>query len=175
MRQPMNYWDSGVARDKELAETLKLVNVLLIKRYRDQNAGRRKKSAARALRKCWPWVRQALVIKHGEYGATNHSSARGSSDCGPSIPFALAHLPARRSEKIQLAQATPSPGVHGLLSIRSQNWSREVLKLLSILWRSDGIFRGGNVLARAAAIAIRTDGGNRRPLPAYSAELDHLE
>src|SRR5207237_5411793 len=63
----MNYWIQGTR--KELAETLKLIDVLLI------NEGEAKMLAAdsslpRAARKVLDMGPQALVIKHGEYGAT---------------------------------------------------------------------------------------------------------
>jgi sugar/nucleoside kinase (ribokinase family) len=63
----MNFWIQGAP--KELAETLRLVNVLLI------NDGEAKMLAGernlpRAARKVLSMGPQALVIKHGEYGAT---------------------------------------------------------------------------------------------------------
>ena len=63
----MNFWIQGAL--KELTETLKLVNVLLI------NDGEAKmlageRSLPRAARKVLSMGPQALVIKHGEYGAT---------------------------------------------------------------------------------------------------------
>ncbi|MCU1296351.1 MAG: sugar kinase, ribokinase family [Acidobacteriaceae bacterium] len=63
----MNYWIQGFRND--LVETLKLVNILLI------NDGEVKMLAAetnlpRAAQKVLAMGPQALVIKHGEYGAT---------------------------------------------------------------------------------------------------------
>jgi sugar/nucleoside kinase (ribokinase family) len=63
----MNYWIKGTP--KELAETLKLVNVLLIndteaKMLADET------NLPRAAQKVLAMGPQALVIKHGEYGAT---------------------------------------------------------------------------------------------------------
>jgi sugar/nucleoside kinase (ribokinase family) len=63
----MNFWINGARR--ELIETMKLVNVLLI------NDGEAKllsgdRSLPRAARKVLTMGPQALVIKHGEYGAT---------------------------------------------------------------------------------------------------------
>ena len=63
----MNFWIQGTR--KELIETLKLVNILLI------NDGEAKmlageSSLPRAARKVLAMGPQALVIKHGEYGAT---------------------------------------------------------------------------------------------------------
>ena len=63
----MNFWINDAAQD--LSETLKLVNVLLI------NDGEAKMLAGetnlpRAAHKVLAMGPQALVIKHGEYGAT---------------------------------------------------------------------------------------------------------
>src|SRR6476646_5975909 len=63
----MNFWIQGA--NKELRETLRLVNILLI------NDGEAKmlaneRSLPRAARKVLSMGPQALVIKHGEYGAT---------------------------------------------------------------------------------------------------------
>ena len=63
----MNYWIQGAR--KELLETLKLVNVLLINDAEAKMlAG--DNSLARAARKVLDMGPQALVVKHGEYGAT---------------------------------------------------------------------------------------------------------
>lgn len=63
----MNYWIKGTP--KELAETLALVNVLLINDTEAKMlAG--ESSLPRAAQKVLAMGPQALVIKHGEYGAT---------------------------------------------------------------------------------------------------------
>ena len=63
----MNFWINGTP--KELAETLKLVNVLLINDTETKMlAG--EKNLPRAARKVLAMGPQALVVKHGEYGAT---------------------------------------------------------------------------------------------------------
>ncbi len=63
----MNYWIKGTP--KELAETLKLVNVLLINDTEAKMlAG--ETNLPRAAHKVLAMGPQALVIKHGEYGAT---------------------------------------------------------------------------------------------------------
>jgi len=63
----MNYWIQGTP--KELAETLKLVNLLLINDTEAKMlAG--DKNLPRAARKVLTMGPQALVVKHGEYGAT---------------------------------------------------------------------------------------------------------
>ncbi len=63
----MNYWIKGTRN--ELAETLKLVNILLINDTETKMlAG--ESNLLRAAHKVLAMGPQALVIKHGEYGAT---------------------------------------------------------------------------------------------------------
>lgn len=85
----MNFWIGGKRR--ELAETLKLVDVLLI------NDGEAKllandASLPRAARKVLLMGPKALVIKHGEYGATiffndGAFGAKGSPFRAPALPL----------------------------------------------------------------------------------------
>jgi sugar/nucleoside kinase (ribokinase family) len=63
----MNYWIKGTPR--ELAETLKLVNVLLINDTEAKMLAN-ETNLPRAAQKVLAMGPQALVIKHGEYGAT---------------------------------------------------------------------------------------------------------
>jgi sugar/nucleoside kinase (ribokinase family) len=63
----MNYWIQGTP--KELAETLKLVNLLLINDTEARMLGG-EKNLPRAARKVLTMGPQAVVVKHGEYGAT---------------------------------------------------------------------------------------------------------
>jgi len=63
----MNYWIKGTP--KELAETLKLVNVLLINDTEAKMLAN-EPNLPRAAQKVLAMGPQALVIKHGEYGAT---------------------------------------------------------------------------------------------------------
>ena len=63
----MNYWIKGTP--KELAETLKLVNVLLINDTEAKMLAH-ETNLPRAAQKVLAMGPQALVIKHGEYGAT---------------------------------------------------------------------------------------------------------
>src|SRR5947209_13563374 len=63
----MNYWIQSTP--KELAETLKLVNILLINDAETKMLGG-DRSLPRAARKVLALGPQALVVKHGEYGAT---------------------------------------------------------------------------------------------------------
>ena len=63
----MNYWIKGTP--KELAETLKLVNILLINDTETKMLAN-ETNLPRAAQKVLAMGPQALVIKHGEYGAT---------------------------------------------------------------------------------------------------------
>jgi len=63
----MNYWINGTPR--ELAEMLKLVNVLLINDSETKMIGK-ESNLPRAAQKVLAMGPEALVIKHGEYGAT---------------------------------------------------------------------------------------------------------
>src|SRR5580700_7230172 len=63
----MNYWINGARA--ELAETLKLVDVLLINDTETKMLAH-EKNLPRAAQKVLAMGPQALVIKHGEYGAT---------------------------------------------------------------------------------------------------------
>jgi len=63
----MNYWIKGAL--KELRETLKLVNILLINDTETKMLAD-EKNLPRAAQKVLAMGPQALVIKHGEYGAT---------------------------------------------------------------------------------------------------------
>src|SRR5207302_11117534 len=63
----MNFWIQRTP--KELAETLKLMNVLLINDAETRMLAN-ERSLPRAARKVLAMGPQALVVKHGEYGAT---------------------------------------------------------------------------------------------------------
>ena len=64
----MNFWIQGSR--KELGETLKLVNILLINDGEAKMLAGGEKNLLRAANKVLAMGPQALVIKHGEYGAT---------------------------------------------------------------------------------------------------------
>ncbi len=64
----MNFWIQGSR--KELGETLKLVNILLINDGEAKMLAGGEKNLLRAANKVLALGPQALVIKHGEYGAT---------------------------------------------------------------------------------------------------------
>jgi sugar/nucleoside kinase (ribokinase family) len=92
----MNYWIKGTP--KELAETLKLVNVLLINDTEAKMLAS-ETNLPRAAQKVLAMGPQALVIKHGEYGATIFFREGA---------FALPRCPSKKS-KIQPAQAILLP------------------------------------------------------------------
>jgi sugar/nucleoside kinase (ribokinase family) len=64
----MNFWIQGFRQ--ELGETLKLVNILLINDGEAKMLAGGEKNLLRAANKVLALGPQALVIKHGEYGAT---------------------------------------------------------------------------------------------------------
>jgi sugar/nucleoside kinase (ribokinase family) len=64
----MNFWIQGSR--KELGETLKLVNIMLINDGEAKMLAGGEKNLLRAANKVLAMGPQALVIKHGEYGAT---------------------------------------------------------------------------------------------------------
>ncbi len=64
----MNFWIQGSRQ--ELGETLKLVNILLINDGEAKMLAGGEKNLLRAANKVLAMGPQALVIKHGEYGAT---------------------------------------------------------------------------------------------------------
>lgn len=80
----MNYWIKGARQ--ELTETLKLVDVLLINDTETKMLAD-EKNLPRAAQKVLAMGPQALVIKHGEYGATIFFREERSASAV--IPFAL--------------------------------------------------------------------------------------
>ena len=118
----MNFWIQGSL--KELTETLRLVNVLLI------NDGEAKmlaseKSLPRAARKVLAMGPQALVIKHGEYGATIFFR-EGAFGIG-SHPFRAPALPIEEVIDPTGAGDSFAGGVMGYIASQGQ-LNREVLK-----------------------------------------------
>jgi len=118
----MNFWIQGAS--KELAETLKLVNILLI------NDGEAKmlageKSLPRAARKVLAMGPQALVIKHGEYGATIFFR-EGAFGIG-SHPFRAPALPIEEVKDPTGAGDSFAGGFMGYIASQGQ-LNREVLK-----------------------------------------------
>ena len=118
----MNYWIQGSR--KELVETLKLVNVLLI------NDGEAKmlagdSSLPRAARKVLAMGPSALVIKHGEYGATIFFR-EGAFGIG-THPFRAPALPLEEVKDPTGAGDSFAGGFMGYLASQGE-LSREVLK-----------------------------------------------
>jgi sugar/nucleoside kinase (ribokinase family) len=125
----MNYWINGSRPD--LIETLKLVDILLI------NDGEAKMLAGetnlpRAANKVLAMGPQALVIKHGEYGATIFFR---EGTCGAGRhPFRAPALPIEEVKDPTGAGDSFAGGFMGYIASQQQ-WNREVLKR--------GLFYGG--------------------------------
>jgi sugar/nucleoside kinase (ribokinase family) len=118
----MNFWIQGAL--KELTETLKLVNVLLI------NDGEAKmlageRSLPRAARKVLAMGPQALVIKHGEYGATIFFR-EGAFGIG-THPFRAPALPIEEVKDPTGAGDSFAGGFMGYIASQGE-LNREVLK-----------------------------------------------
>jgi sugar/nucleoside kinase (ribokinase family) len=118
----MNYWIKGAR--KELTETLKLVNVLLIndtevKMLADET------NLPRAAQKVLAMGPQALVIKHGEYGATIFFR-EGAFGIGRH-PFRAPTLPIEEVKDPTGAGDSFAGGFMGYIASQEQ-LNREVLK-----------------------------------------------
>jgi sugar/nucleoside kinase (ribokinase family) len=118
----MNYWIQRTP--KELAETLKLVDVLLINDTETKMlAG--ESNLLRAAHKVLAMGPQALVIKHGEYGATIFFR-EGAFGIGHH-PFRAPALPIERVEDPTGAGDSFAGGFMGYLASQEE-LNREVLK-----------------------------------------------
>jgi sugar/nucleoside kinase (ribokinase family) len=118
----MNFWITGTP--KELHETLKLVNVLLINDAETKMlAG--EKSLPRAARKVLSMGPQALVVKHGEYGATIFFR-EGAFGIG-SHPFRAPALPIEEVKDPTGAGDSFAGGFMGYIASQGE-LNREVLK-----------------------------------------------
>ena len=118
----MNFWIQGA--NQELRETLKFVNILLI------NDGEAKmlakeNSLPRAARKVLAMGPQALVIKHGEYGATIFFR-EGAFGIG-SHPFRAPALPIEEVKDPTGAGDSFAGGFMGYIASQHE-LSREVIK-----------------------------------------------
>jgi sugar/nucleoside kinase (ribokinase family) len=118
----MNFWIQGA--NQELRETLRLVNILLI------NDGEAKmlakeSSLPRAARKVLAMGPQALVIKHGEYGATIFFR-EGAFGIG-SHPFRAPALPIEEVKDPTGAGDSFAGGFMGYIASQEQV-NREVIK-----------------------------------------------
>src|ERR1700722_8877110 len=118
----MNYWIKG--SPKELAETLKLVNILLINDTETKMlAG--ETNLPRAANKVLAMGPQALVIKHGEYGATIFFR-EGAFGIGRH-PFRAPALPIEEVKDPTGAGDSFAGGFMGYLASQEE-LNREVLK-----------------------------------------------
>ena len=120
----MNFWINGTP--EELAETLKLVNILLINDTETRMlAG--EKNLPRAARKVISMGPNALVVKHGEYGATIFFR-EGAFGIG-SHPFRAPALPIEEVIDPTGAGDSFAGGFMGYLASQGDGGiSREVLK-----------------------------------------------
>ena len=120
----MNFWINGTP--DELAETLKLVNILLINDTETRMlAG--EKNLPRAARKVISMGPNALVVKHGEYGATIFFR-EGAFGIG-SHPFRAPALPIEEVVDPTGAGDSFAGGFMGYLASQGDGAiSREVLK-----------------------------------------------
>ncbi len=118
----MNYWIRGTPQ--ELAQTLKLVNVLLINDAETKMlAG--ESSLPRAARKVLSMGPQAIVVKHGEYGATIFFR-EGAFGIG-SHPFRAPALPIEEVKDPTGAGDSFAGGFMGYIASQGE-LNREVLK-----------------------------------------------
>lgn len=118
----MNYWIKGTP--KELAETLKLVNVLLINDTEAKMLAN-ESNLPRAAQKVLAMGPQALVIKHGEYGATIFFR-EGAFGIGRH-PFRAPALPIEEVKDPTGAGDSFAGGFMGYVASQKE-LSREVLK-----------------------------------------------
>jgi len=118
----MNFWIKGTP--KELAETLKLVNILLINDTETKMlAG--ETNLPRAARKVLAMGPNALVVKHGEYGATIFFR-EGAFGIG-SHPFRAPALPIEEVKDPTGAGDSFAGGFMGYIASQDEI-NREVLK-----------------------------------------------
>jgi sugar/nucleoside kinase (ribokinase family) len=121
----MNFWINGTP--KELAETLKLVNILLINDTETRMLAGGEKNLPRAARKVISMGPNALVVKHGEYGATIFFR-EGAFGIG-SHPFRAPALPIEEVVDPTGAGDSFAGGFMGYLASQGDGGvSREVLK-----------------------------------------------
>ncbi len=129
----MNFWIQGTR--PQLTETLKLINILLI------NDGEAKllageRSLPRAAKKVLAMGPQALVIKHGEYGATIFFR-EGAFGIG-SHPFRAPALPIEEVKDPTGAGDSFAGGFIGYIASPARTESRS-LETRPVLWRRNGI------------------------------------
>ena len=130
----MNYWIKGTP--KELAETLKLVDVLLINDTEAKMLAH-ETNLPRAAQKVLAMGPQALVIKHGEYGATIFFR-EGAFGIGRH-PFRAPTLPIDEVKDPTGAGDSFAGGFMGYHRLTGRTESRSP-EARSVLWRRHGIF-----------------------------------
>jgi sugar/nucleoside kinase (ribokinase family) len=118
----MNFWIQGA--NQELIETLRLVNILLINDVEAKMLAK-ESSLPRAARKVITMGPQALVIKHGEYGATIFFR-EGAFGVG-SHPFRAPALPLEEVRDPTGAGDSFAGGFMGYIASQPQ-LNREVIK-----------------------------------------------
>ncbi|HZP17213.1 MAG TPA: PfkB family carbohydrate kinase [Terriglobales bacterium] len=118
----MNFWIQGA--NAELRETLKLVNILLINDSEAKMLAK-ENSLPRAARKVLAMGPQALVIKHGEYGATIFFR-EGAFGIG-SHPFRAPALPLEEVKDPTGAGDSFAGGFMGYIAAQEE-LNREVIK-----------------------------------------------
>ena len=118
----MNFWIQGA--NQELIETLRLVNILLINDSEAKMLAK-ESSLPRAARKVITMGPQALVIKHGEYGATIFFR-EGAFGVG-SHPFRAPALPLEEVKDPTGAGDSFGGGFMGYIASQPQ-LNREVIK-----------------------------------------------
>lgn len=162
----MNYWINSAR--KELHETLRLVNILLINDTEVKSIAE-DSSLPRAARKVLAMGPQALVVKHGEYGATIFFR-EGAFGIG-SHPFRAPALPIEEVKDPTGAGDSFAGGFMGYIASQGQI-NREVLKR--------ALFYGG-VMGSFAVERFGTERMQTLSRPEIDArfqvfrELTHLE
>ena len=108
-------------------------------------------SVPRAARKVLEMGPQALVIKHGEYGATLFFR-EGSFGLGAHHPFRAPALPIEEVHDPTGAGDSFAGGFMGYIASQ-QEVTPLVLKQRDVLWRRDGLLCRGTIRTRALAVA----------------------
>ena len=119
-----------------------------------------------AARKILDMGPKALVVKHGEYGATAFFGDRSFSGGDGSVPCRSAHPPCHwPKSSIPLEQAIPLPADSSAISPRSRGYACS-LSPRHVLWRCHGLLCGGALRhGTPAAPQARGDRGTLRALP----------
>ena len=135
----MNYWISG--HREKLLETLKLIDVLLINDTEAKMLGG-ESNLPRAANKVLALGPKALVIKHGEYGATVFFR-EGAFGIGRH-PFRAPDAAAGRSQRSYGRGRFVCGRLHGLSRVAGRGQPRDS-ETRYVLWRRDGVVRGGAI------------------------------